>query len=85
MAQDRQEWRRMCERGSPVSDTTQEGRIYCDRCKRSFSRSQDKTRHRCDSVRSRHAVSNMSAPVVCHQCQRTFQRPQDMARGISVL
>ena len=32
----------MCERGSSVRDTTQEGRIYCDRYECSFSRSQDK-------------------------------------------
>ena len=46
----------------------------------SFSRSQDKVRHSCDSVRSHHAVGTVSAPVAFSHCWRTFRRPQDMAR-----
>ena len=42
--------------GSSVSSTTQDGRSYCDDCQRSFSTSQDKVRHSCNSVRSCHAV-----------------------------
>ena len=66
--------------GSPVSSTAQDGRFHCDGCQCSFSRSQDKARHSCDSVRSRRAAGTVSAPVACSHCWRTFRRPQDIAR-----
>ena len=79
LAQDRQEWHRVCKGGSSVNSTAQDGRFYCDSCQCSFSRSQDKIRHSCDSGRSRRAVDTVSAPVACSHCQRTFRRPQGMA------
>ena len=81
LAQDRQEWHRVCKGGSSVSSTARNGRFYYDGCQHSFSRSQEKVRHSCDSVRSRHAAGTVSAPVACSHCQWTFfWRPQDMAR-----
>ena len=75
LAQDGQEWHRICKGGSSVSSTTRDGRFYCDGCQHSSSRSQDKARHSCDSVRSRHAAGTVSALVACSHCWRTFRRP----------
>ena len=80
LVQDRQEWHRVCKGGSSVSSTARDGRFYCDGCQRSFSRSQDKARHSCDSVRSRCEAGTVRAPVACSHCWWTFRRPQDMAR-----
>ena len=77
---DRQEWHGVCKGGLSVSSTARDGRFYCDGCQRSFSRSQNKVRHSCGSVRSRHAAGTVSVPVACSHCWRTFRRPQDMAR-----
>ena len=66
LAQDRREWHRVCKGGSSVSSTARDGRFYCDGCQRSFSRSQDKARHSCDSVWSCRAASTVSAPVASY-------------------
>ena len=63
MAQDRQAWHRVCEGGSSVNSTAQDSRFYCDGCQHSFSSSQDKARHCCNSVRSCCVASNVSASV----------------------
>ena len=71
LAQDRQEWHR-CKGGSSVNSTARDGRFYCDGCQCSFSRSQDKARQSCDSVRSHYATGTVSAPVPRSHCWRTF-------------
>ena len=80
LVQDRQEWHRVCKGGSSVSSAARDDRFHCDDCQRSFSRSQDKAGHSCDSVRSHCATGTVSAPVACSHCQRTFRMPQDKAR-----
>ena len=42
--------------GRPTGDSTQLA-FQCANCSRSFSRSGDKKRHKCDSVRSRKVVA----------------------------
>ena len=84
LAQDRQEWHKVCDRSSSGStnrlSVVPDSRLYCDGCRRNFSRPQDKTRHSSSSVRLRCAAGSGNVLVPCCQCQQLFRRPQDMAR-----
>ena len=67
-----------------MSGTARDGRFYCDGCQRSFSRSQDKARHSCDSVWSHRAAGTVSVSVACSHCRWTFQSPR-IWQGINAL
>ena len=72
LAQDRQEWRKVCDRSSSgsTSSVAPDSRLYCDGCGRGFSRPQDKA---SSNVRLRHAAGSVNVLVSCSQC---FEDPR---------
>ena len=55
----------MCDRSSSgsTSGAAPDSRLYCDGCRRSFSRPQDKARHSCRGVRLRRAAGSVNISV----------------------
>ena len=78
LAQNRDVWDSMCVTTPP--ELVHQRAFYCNGCKRSFRTAQDMSRHRCDSIRSRHQQVVTGTLVVCPNCHRTFRQPQDMTR-----
>ena len=65
VAQNRDEWRQLCATSpSLAAEPVQQQRFYCDMCNQCFRRAQDMARHRCDSIRSRHAAGIGIAEII---------------------